>query len=141
MRVVLGADHRGFELKDSLAALLRDQGHEVIDVGTNSAESVDYPDISLKLACTRSTTAGPNAPSSSAAPASAPASPPTSSRGIRAGITHDTYSAHQGVEHDDMNVICLGSACRRSARPGDRPRLSRRPLRSRRSATSAASKR
>jgi RpiB/LacA/LacB family sugar-phosphate isomerase len=108
MRIILGADHRGYELKNALAAYLRKQGHDVIDAGTNSDESVDYPDLALVvgeaiqdgraergiLVC------GSGVGACIAA---------NKLVGVRAAITHDTYSAHQGVEHDDMNVICLGS--------------------------------
>jgi RpiB/LacA/LacB family sugar-phosphate isomerase len=108
MRVVVGADHRGLELKDALAAALRDDGHEVLDVGTNSTGSVDYPDIAVKLGAAIQEgraergvfVCGSGVGACIAA---------NKLRGIRAGQTHDTYSAHQGVEHDDMNVICLGS--------------------------------
>ncbi len=108
MRVVVGADHRGFELKNALAAALRDEGHEVIDVGTNSAEPVDYPDIAVKIGAAiqdGSAERGVFACGSGVGACIAA----NKLRGVRAGLTHDTYSAHQGVEHDDMNVICLGS--------------------------------
>ena len=108
MRVVVGADHRGFELKDALVAALRDDGHEIVDVGTNSAESVDYPDIAVKVGAAIQEgraergvlVCGSGVGACIAA---------NKLRGIRAGQTHDTYSAHQGVEHDDMNVVCIGS--------------------------------
>ena len=108
MRVVLGADHRGYQLKDFLLAHLRDRGFDVIDVGTNDGDSVDYPDLAVKLAEAIQTgkadrgilVCGSGVGASIAA---------NKLQGIRAGLTHDTYSAHQGVEHDDMNVICMGS--------------------------------
>lgn len=108
MRVVVGADHRGFELKNVLAAALRDEGHEVIDVGTNSAESVDYPDIAAKVgAAIQDGSADRGVLVCGSGVGACVAA--NKLRGVRAGLTHDTYSAHQGVEHDDMNVICLGS--------------------------------
>ena len=108
MRVVLGGDHRGYRLKDLLIAHLTRAGHTAIDVGTNSPESVDYPDISQAVceavldgqADRGVIVCGSGVGACVAANKIA---------GIRAAITHDTYSAHQGVEHDDMNVICLGS--------------------------------
>jgi RpiB/LacA/LacB family sugar-phosphate isomerase len=108
LRVVVGADHRGLELKDALAGMLREEGHEVLDIGTYSTEPVDYPDIAVKLgeaiqdgrAERGVLVCGSGVGACIAA---------NKLRGIRAGLTHDTYSAHQGVEHDDMNVVCLGS--------------------------------
>ena len=108
MRVVVGADHRGFEMKDALAAALRDDGHEVIDVGTNGAEPVDYPDIAVKLGAAiqdGSAERGVLVCGSGVGACIAV----NKLHGVRAGLTHDTYSAHQGVEHDDMNVIVLGA--------------------------------
>jgi ribose 5-phosphate isomerase B len=108
MRIVVGADHRGFQLKNDIADYLRTHGHEVTDVGTNSAESVDYPDIAIDLA--RKITGG-NAERGIIVCGSGVGACVAVNKlpGIRGAITHDTYSAHQGVEHDDMNVICLGS--------------------------------
>jgi ribose 5-phosphate isomerase B len=108
MRIAIGSDHAGFEMKGALAKQLRDQGHEVVDVGTNSTEPVDYPDFAEAvgnavldgraergvLIC------GSGVGASVAA---------NKLRGIRAGLCHDTYSSHQGVEHDDMNVLVLGA--------------------------------
>jgi len=108
MRIVVGADHRGFQLKNAIADLLRAEGHEVTDAGTNSAESVDYPDIALSVGrAVRSGAAerGILVCGSGVGACVAANKLP----GIRAAIAHDTYSAHQGVEHDDMNVLCLGS--------------------------------
>jgi ribose 5-phosphate isomerase B len=108
MRIVVGADHRGFQLKNAIADLLRAEGHEVTDAGTNSAESVDYPDIALSVGRAVQSGAAERGilvcGSGVGACVAANKLP-----GIRAAITHDTYSAHQGVEHDDMNVLCLGS--------------------------------
>lgn len=108
MRIVVGADHRGYELKDEIAAALKGAGHEVVDVGTDSAESVDYPDYARAIGeALRDGRAergilvcGSGVGASIAA---------NKVRGVRAAICHDTYSARQGVEHDDMNVLCLGS--------------------------------
>ncbi len=108
MRVVVGADHRGFEMKDALGAALLDDGHDVIDVGTNGGEPVDYPDIAVKLgAAIRDGSAERGVFVCGSGVGACIAA--NKLRGVRAGLTHDTYSAHQGVEHDDMNVVCLGS--------------------------------
>jgi ribose 5-phosphate isomerase B len=108
LRVVLGADHRGYQLKDLLLAHLRDQGHDVIDAGTNSPDSVDYPDLAVKVAeAINSGQADRGILVCGSGVGACVAA--NKIDGIRAAITHDTYSAHQGVEHDDMNVICLGS--------------------------------
>jgi len=108
MRIIVGADHRGYDLKDLLAAYLRSAGHDVIDTGTNSSEPVDYPDVAqavgVPLREGRAERGIIVCGSGVGAVVAA-----NKMAGIRAGICHDTYSAHQGVEHDDMNVLCLGS--------------------------------
>jgi RpiB/LacA/LacB family sugar-phosphate isomerase len=108
MRLAIGADHAGFELKQHLAAHLRQCGHRVIDSGTMSSAPVDYPDFAEAVgAALRNQQAergvlvcGSGVGASVAA---------NKIPGIRAGLCHDTYSAHQGVEHDDMNVLVLGA--------------------------------
>ena len=108
MRIVIGADHAGFEMKQILADYLRQRGHEVIDKGTDSEEPVDYPDFAE--AVSRVVLAGEAergvliCGSGVGASVSANKIP-----GIRAGLCHDTYSARQGVEHDDMNILVLGA--------------------------------
>lgn len=108
MRIVVGADHRGYELKDQIAAALERAGHEVVDVGTHSGDSVDYPDyaraIGEALAAGRAERGVLVCGSGIGASVAA-----NKIRGVRAALCHDTYSARQGVEHDDMNVLCLGS--------------------------------
>ncbi len=108
MRIVIGADHRGYELKDQIAAALKQTGHEVLDVGTNSADSVDYPDYARAIgeAVTDGRAERGVLVCGSGVGASIAAN---KIHGVRAAICHDTYSARQGVEHDDMNVLCLGS--------------------------------
>ena len=108
MRIHVGADHRGHELKDEIAADLKRAGHEVLDVGTHSADSVDYPDYARAIgeALTEGRAERGILVCGSGVGASIAAN---KVRGIRAALCHDTYSAHQGVEHDDMNVLCLGS--------------------------------
>jgi RpiB/LacA/LacB family sugar-phosphate isomerase len=108
MRVAIGSDHAGFELKQALAPYLKELGHEVLDLGTDSTVPVDYPDfaeaIGLAVRDGRAQRGVLICGSGVGASVAANKIP-----GIRAGLTHDTYSAHQGVEHDDMNVIVLGA--------------------------------
>ncbi len=104
--IILGADHRGFNLKEKLKVLLSKQ-YNVIDVGTNSEASVDYPDIAEALAKAIQGGAGKKGIIICGSGVGACVAA-NKFRGIRAGICHDAFSAHQGVEDDDMNVICLG---------------------------------
>lgn len=108
MRIVIGSDHAGFPLKREIVGFLLDLEREVLDVGTDSTESVDYPDYAQAVgeallegrADRGILICGSGVGASVAANKLA---------GIRAGLCHDTYSAHQGVEHDDMNVLVLGA--------------------------------
>jgi RpiB/LacA/LacB family sugar-phosphate isomerase len=108
MRIAVGADHAGFDLKQIIAAYLRYHGHEVIDKGTDSDTPVDYPDFAEAVA--QAVIAGQAergvlvCGSGVGASVSANKIP-----GIRAGLCHNTYSARQGVEHDDMNILVLGA--------------------------------
>lgn len=108
MRLVIGADHAGYELKQELIGYLCSLGHEVEDVGTHSTAAVDYPDyaqaVSDAIIAGRAERAVLICGSGVGACVAANKVP-----GIRAAICHDSYSAHQGVEHDDMNVLVLGS--------------------------------
>ena len=109
MRVAVAFDHRGVKLRERVLDELEALRHEVIDLGTDSdAESVDYPDKALELGTAlldgdaeRGVLVCGSGVGASVAACKLP--------GIRAAICHDVYSAHQGVEHDDMNVLCLGS--------------------------------
>lgn len=108
MRIAIGADHAGFELKRDLAGYIATAGHEVIDLGTHTPAPVDYPDISEAVSqAVRNGQAdrGVIVCGSGAGAAIAACKFP----GIRASVCHDAYSARQAVEHDDMNVLCLGS--------------------------------
>ena len=109
MRVALAADHAGYELKDELIARLSPLGHELIDLGGDGSNvHDDYPDYSRALGealLTGKADRGILICGSGVGASVAASKLP----GIRAGLCHDTYSAHQGVEHDDMNVLCLGS--------------------------------
>jgi RpiB/LacA/LacB family sugar-phosphate isomerase len=108
MRIVIGADHAGFEMKQMIAGYLRHLAHDVIDVGTDSDTPVDYPDFAEAVGKAISAGAAERGVlicgSGVGASVAANKIP-----GIRAGLCHDTYSAHQGVEHDDMNVLVLGA--------------------------------
>ena len=109
MRVAIGADHAGYALKTELAGFLEEQGHEVVDVGPSALDpSDDYPDYTKLLAETVLSDAAERGimVCGSGVGASVAAN---KVRGVRASVCHDTYSAHQGVEHDDMNVLCLGA--------------------------------
>ncbi len=108
MRIAIGADHAGFELKENVRAFLQKAGHEVIDLGTHNLDPVDYPDYAEAVGnalregkAERGIVICGSGVGASAAANKIP--------GIRAGLCHDTYSAHQGVEHDDMNVLVLGA--------------------------------
>jgi len=108
VRVVLGVDHRGFLIKDELLAILGEGGHEVVDVGTNSATSVDYPDIAeavSKVLLAGDADRGIVVCGSGAGAVIAA----NKLKGIRCAQAHDTYTAHQCVEHDDANMLALGS--------------------------------
>jgi transaldolase/glucose-6-phosphate isomerase len=107
MRVAIGSDHAGFELKKAVKAFLAAEHHEVVDVGTHSPDPVDYPDYAQAVgtAVRESRAERGILLCGSGVGASMVAN---RIPGIRAGLCHDTYSAHQGVEHDDMNVLVLG---------------------------------
>jgi RpiB/LacA/LacB family sugar-phosphate isomerase len=107
MKIVVGADHAGYVFKQEVASLLKRDGHAVVDVGTHSTEPVDYPDFAeavgqavLDGRAERGVLICGSGVGASVAANKLP--------GIRAAICHDVYSAHQGVEHDDMNVLVLG---------------------------------
>jgi ribose 5-phosphate isomerase B len=108
MKITIGSDHAGFELKKLLIDYLRQNGHELLDVGTDSTAPVDYPDyaerVGLSVLQGKSERGVLICGSGVGASVAANKIP-----GIRAGLCHDGYSAHQGVEHDDMNVLVLGS--------------------------------
>jgi RpiB/LacA/LacB family sugar-phosphate isomerase len=108
MRVALGSDHAGFELKQKVMEFVKGLGHQILDVGAYNDYPSDYPDFAKALgdaiingrADRGILICGSGVGASIAANKIA---------GIRAGICHDCYSAHQGVEHDDMNVLVLGA--------------------------------
>ena len=108
MKIVIGSDHAGFELKNAMGDVLRGLGHAVLDVGAFNENPSDYPDFAEavgravldKKAERGVLICGSGVGASVAA---------NKLIGIRAAVCHDTYSAHQGVEHDDMNVLVLGA--------------------------------
>ncbi|HEX5174154.1 MAG TPA: RpiB/LacA/LacB family sugar-phosphate isomerase [Gaiellaceae bacterium] len=109
MNVAVAFDHRGVHLRDTVLETLREAGHELVDLGTDTdAVRIDYPDKAAELGASLKDgqaergvlVCGSGVGAAVAACKIA---------GIRAAICHDVYSAHQGVEHDDMNVLCLGS--------------------------------
>ena len=108
MRIALASDHAGFALKQHLMGVVRALGHEVTDLGTSSEAPVDYPDFAEKLGMAvreggadRGILLCGSGVGASVAVNKIP--------GVRGAICHDGYSAHQGVEHDDMNVLVLGA--------------------------------
>ncbi len=105
--MVIGGDHAGFELKQQLVSHLEHKGHRVVDVGTDSEEPVDYPDFAAAVG--RAVVAGEGEKGiivcGSGAGGSIAANKIT---GVRSAVVHDHYTAHQAVEHDDMNVLALG---------------------------------
>src|SRR5919202_3434603 len=109
MRVAVAFDHRGVRLRETVLSELDALGHDTVDLGTDTdAERIDYPDKARELGAAILAgeaergilVCGSGVGASVAA---------TKIAGIRAAVCHDAYSAHQGVEHDDMNVLCLGS--------------------------------
>jgi len=108
MRIAVGSDHAGYLLKEHLSSWLAESGHAVYDLGAHSADSVDYPDYAAAVAqavldgrADRGIVlCGSGAGAAIAA---------NKLNDIRAGVAHDVYTAHQMVEHDDVNVLCLGA--------------------------------
>ena len=108
MRVVLGSDHAGFEMKQKILARVQSLGHQVLDVGTHDSSPTDYPDYAEALGMAiinnqadRGIMICGSGVGASIAVNKIP--------GIRGGVCHDCYSAHQGVEHDNMNVLIMGA--------------------------------
>jgi ribose 5-phosphate isomerase B len=109
MKIIVAFDHRGTKLREPLLAELARLAHEVVDLGTDAASPrIDYPDKAREVGDALRSGEGERGilVCGSGVGASVAAN---KVRGIRAALCHDTYSAHQGVEHDDMNVLCLGS--------------------------------
>ncbi|HEY1527437.1 MAG TPA: ribose 5-phosphate isomerase B [Candidatus Angelobacter sp.] len=108
MKITIGSDHAGFALKTVLIDHLQKSGHQISDVGTDSTAPVDYPDYAEAVA--RGVLQGGSERGILICGSGVGASVAANKvPGIRAGLCHDSYSAHQGVEHDDVNVLVLGS--------------------------------
>ncbi|MEX1044000.1 MAG: ribose 5-phosphate isomerase B [Acidimicrobiia bacterium] len=108
MRIALGSDHAGYDLKQHIGSMLAESGVTVIDLGTHSTDPVDYPDFAAAVA--RAVTDGRADRGIIVCGSGAGACVAANKvNGIRAAVAHDTYTAHQAVEHDDVNVLCLGS--------------------------------
>lgn len=107
MKVIIGSDHAGFSYKTILLAALQQNGYEVVDLGTNNELPTDYPDHAADVAAAILDGKGERGIliCGSAVGVSIAAN---KFKGIRAGVCHDTYSAHQSVEHDDVNILCIG---------------------------------
>jgi ribose 5-phosphate isomerase B len=108
MKIAIGGDHAGFPLKGPVVEALKSRGHEVTDFGTHSAEPVDFPDVAQKVCdavrqgqAERAIMVCGTGVGACIAANKIP--------GVRAALCHDVYSAHQCVEHDDVNVMCLGA--------------------------------
>lgn len=108
MRIAIAADHAGFNIKDEIINLIQSVGHDVIDLGTYNQEPVDYPDYAAKVGKAiqdKQADRGVLICGSGVGVCVAA----NKIKGVYACVCHDTYSAHQGVEHDNMNVLCIGS--------------------------------
>jgi ribose 5-phosphate isomerase B len=108
VKIAIGSDHAGFPLKQEVKKHLQELRHKVVDLGTHNTNPVDYPDFAeavgravLAKKADRGIVVCGSGVGASVAANKIP--------GVRAGLCHDTYSAHQGVEHDDMNVLVMGS--------------------------------
>jgi ribose 5-phosphate isomerase B len=108
MKLVVGSDHAGFPMKAGILAFLRERGHDVLDVGSFDPAPVDFPDIARKVAAAIASgeverglmICGTGVGAAIGA---------NKMKGIRAAVCHDVHSAHQCVEHDDVNVMCIGA--------------------------------
>ena len=108
MKLAIGADHAGFDLKAQIVPWLESSGHQVVDLGAHDLDPADdYPDFAAAVA--RSVTGGQSERGVMICGSGVGASiAANKAAGIRAALCHDTYTARQGVEHNDMNVLCLG---------------------------------
>jgi ribose 5-phosphate isomerase B len=108
MRIAVASDHAGFPLKDLVIQVVREAGHEPVDLGTVNTDPVDYPDYAEKLG--RAVMDGRAERGVLVCGSGVGACIAANKiKGVYAGLCHDVYSAHQGVEHDNMNVLCLGA--------------------------------
>jgi ribose 5-phosphate isomerase B len=108
MKVAVASDHAGYPLKSFVIEVARTAGHEVQDLGTDNPSPVDYPDIAEKVGLEIQSGAVERGILLCGSGVGACIAV-NKMQGVYAGVCHDTYSAHQGVEHDDMNVLCIGA--------------------------------
>jgi ribose 5-phosphate isomerase B len=108
VKLVIGSDHAGFPMKAELLAFLRGLGHEVQDVGSYDTSPVDFPDIARQVA-SAITSGGAERGLMVCGTGVGAAIGANKMKGIRAAVCHDVHSAHQCVEHDDVNVMCIGA--------------------------------
>lgn len=108
MKVVIGSDHAGFPLKAEIVALLQSLGHSVEDIGSYTPEPVDFPDIA-QLLCSKVRQKEAERGILVCGTGVGAAIAANKIHGIRAAVCHDVHSAHQSVEHDDVNVMCIGA--------------------------------
>jgi ribose 5-phosphate isomerase B len=118
VRIACGFDHAGFPLKGDVLATLAELGQEALDLGTNSTDPVDYPDVAVAVG---NAVRGGEAQRGIVVCGSGAGVAVAACKlhGIRAATIHDTYTAHQAVEHDDVNVLCLGARVIGPALAGD----------------------
>jgi ribose 5-phosphate isomerase B len=108
MIVAFGCDHGGFSLKEPVLSAIRSSGHSPLDFGTDNPDPIDYPDIAIRVGTAiQQGKASRGIIICGSGVGACIAS--NKINGLYAGVCHDTYSAHQGVEHDDMNVLCIGA--------------------------------
>jgi ribose 5-phosphate isomerase B len=108
MKIAIGGDHAGYPLKGAVIEIIQDWGHEVVDYGTHSAEPVDFPDIA-RLVCQQIRSGGADRGVLVCGTGVGAAIAGNKYPGIRAAVCHDSYSAHQCVEHDNVNLLCIGA--------------------------------
>lgn len=108
MQIVIGSDHAGYHLKEEIAGFLRELGHDPMDVGSFDPDPVDFPDIARDL-CGRIRDGAAERGLLICGTGVGAVIAANKIRGIRAAVCHDVHSAHQGVEHDDVNVMCIGA--------------------------------
>lgn len=108
MRIAIGCDHAGYPMKPAMIEVIRGLGNEVEDLGTHSPEPVDFPDIA-RAVCARVASGAASRGMLVCGTGVGAAIAANKRRGIRAAVCHDVHSAHQSVEHDDVNVMCIGA--------------------------------
>jgi ribose 5-phosphate isomerase B len=108
MRIAVGSDHACFPMKAAVVAAIRELGHEVEDLGSHTPDPVDFPDIA-RAVCDRVAQGGADRGMLVCGTGVGASIAANKRRGIRAAVCHDVHSAHQSVEHDDVNVMCIGA--------------------------------